>query len=149
MAKRWLKILLSVLTVLILATAVYFTFFFYYKCDDISCYRANQEKCVKTKFFNDAGDAVWFYKINGKEDEKCEIVLQIMNLKHGSADKEILEGKIMTCYLPLGSEVNPETDLSRCTGPLKEELQNMIIQKMHKYIIENIGQFDENLNRTV
>jgi len=64
------KIVLIILILVVLLGAIYFTFFFYYSCDDkdIACFKAHQEKCSKTKFLNDNEDALWNYKIKGKEN---------------------------------------------------------------------------------
>lgn len=147
--KKGLKIFLSILVILILVAAIYFTFFFYYSCDDLSCYRAHQEKCAKTKFTYEGLDAIWFYKIQGRDSDSCQIDVTLKSLKEGSAEKQILEGETMTCYLPYGNIVSPEKDLSRCHGILKEEMQNIIIQNMHQYIFEKIGNISAELNAAV
>jgi hypothetical protein len=133
--------------IILLIAAIYFTFFFYYSCDDLSCFQSHQEKCVKTKFINDEEDTTWKYTIQGKEGDRCEITVEALVIKKGSADKQKLEGKEMNCYLPLRSIATPESDLARCHGELKEEMQNLIIQKLHAYIIENVEEIDEELEQ--
>ncbi len=128
---------------------MYFTFFFSYKCSDISCFQAHQEKCVRTEFLNDAEDTTWFYKIEGKENQKCKINAEILQVKEGSLDKIKLEGTSMDCYLQIGDISLPESDLTKCHGRLKEELQEIIIENAHKYIIENIGKINPELNKTI
>ncbi len=140
------RIIFFVLILIVLAVAVYFTFFFYYKCDDVACFRAHQEKCSKTKFLSNAEYADWGYKINGKKDEKCEINVEIVKIRQGNVDKLALEGKSMNCLLPLGSINPPENDISKCHGDLKEEMQNLIIQKLHSYILDNLGEIGAELN---
>ena len=140
------KIIIFVLILIVLVAAIYFTFFFYYKCDDVACFTAHQEKCAKTKFLNSAEYADWKYKINGKKDGKCEINVEIVKVKQGNVDKLTLEGKSMNCILPLGSINPPENDISKCHGELKEEMQNLIIQKLHSYILDNLGEIGAELN---
>lgn len=147
--KRGLKILLAILVLVILVAAIYFTFFFYYSCDDLACYRSHQEKCAKTKFIYEGLDATWFYKIEGRENDLCRIDVTLQSLRQGSADKKVLEGKQMSCYLPYGSIVNPEKDLSLCHGILKEDMQNIIIQNLHNYIFEKIGEISSGLSKAV
>lgn len=147
--KRRLKIFLAILVILILAAAIYFTFFFYYSCKDLSCYRSHQEKCAKTKFTYEGLDANWIYKIQGRDSDSCKIDVTLKSLREGSAEKKVLEGETMTCYIPYGNIVNPEKDLSRCHGLLKEEMQNIIIQNLHKYIFEKIGEISTELNKAV
>jgi hypothetical protein len=133
--------------IILLIAAIYFTFFFYYSCNDLSCFQSHQKECVKTKFINDEEDATWKYIIQGKEGNKCEINAEVLVIKKGSPDKQKLEGKSMVCYLPLGSIASPESDLANCHGELKEDIQNLIIQKLHAYIIENVEKIDEELEQ--
>jgi hypothetical protein len=49
----------------------------------------------------------------------------------------------MTCNYPISTLNLPEDDISTCTGPLREELQELIIQRMHNYLIQNIGEIKE------
>ena len=58
---------------------------------------------------------------------------------------EILEGREMECYLPFGSVIEPEENLDRCHGLLKEEMQKIIINKLHNYITDNIGKLEDKL----
>jgi len=137
------------LIIIILIAAVYFTFFFSYKCKDISCFQEHQKKCVKTKFVDDTEDITWEYIIKGKNNGICEIEVQALQIKKGAIDKSKLEGKSMNCYLPLGSTNSPQADIAICHGILKEELQNIIIQKLHSYIVENIGEIGEEIKKSV
>ena len=144
--KNW-KAYIIIGVIIVLLAAIYFTFFFYYSCDDMACFQAHQEKCVKTKFINDEQDTTWKYTIRGKEGGTCRINVEALTIKKGDIDKQKLEGKEMDCYLPLGSIVEPESDLARCTGELKEDMQNLIIQRLHAYIIENVDEIDEELEQ--
>lgn len=136
-----------ILIVILLIIAIYFTFFYYYSCEDMACFKSHQEKCVKTKFVNNEEDIMWRYIIEGKEGNKCKINVDVLIVKEGSNDKQVLEGKSMDCFLPLGSIESPESDLGICTGGLKEEIQNIIIQKFHAYILDNIGQISQELEK--
>ena len=147
--KKIITILIAVVAFIILVLAIYFTWFFAYTCDDLACFQSHQERCSKTKFVNDESDTTWQYKIKGKKNDVCEIEVQVLKIKQGSLDKKILEDKSMTCLIPLGNLMMPESDISKCSGPLKEELQTMIIAKLHSYIIENVGEIGEELNKII
>mgnify|MGYP001576755363 CR=1 FL=1 len=147
--KRGWKIILIVLVLIILAAAIYFTSFFSYTCKDMACFRSHQEKCVHTKFTYDTEETNWLYYIKGKADGKCEINVKVLQIKAGSIKRTVLEGKSMDCFLPLKSLAPPESDLSLCHGLLKEELQNLIIQKLHTYIIDNVGEIGAELEGIV
>ena len=48
----------------------------------------------------------------------------------------------MNCMLPLGVRMIPESDIGNCHGLLKEGLQDIIIKRLHTYLVENIGQIN-------
>lgn len=139
------KKILLVAVVVVLAAAIYFTFFFSYKCDDMACFQTHQEKCAKTKFVNDLEDAAWKYFIKKKSNGECVVNVELLQVKKGSLDLQKLEGKNMDCYLKLGDTASPESDISNCHGLLKEGMQDMIINKMYSYILDNLGEIDTNL----
>lgn len=143
--KKVVRISLIILGIIILINAVYFSLFFYKKCDDVKCYISNQEACKKVKFVKESDDVVWLYRINGKNLGKCEIDVRILQVKKGEMERKNLEEKSMLCELDIGTRSMPETDISKCSGKLKEEMQNLIIQKLHFYIIENVGEIGEEL----
>jgi len=144
----WIAII-SIILILLLGVAIYFTFFFSYSCDDLACFQAHQRKCAKTNFINDQEDLTWNYFIKGKDNGKCIINVKVLKIKQGTTDKEKLVGKDMDCFVPLGSAVAPESDISRCHGVLKEELQNLIVQKLYSYIVDNLGEISEELQKAI
>lgn len=135
--------------IVLIGVAVYFTFFFAYKCNDLACYQAHQEKCARTTFIKDEQDTTWKYLIKGEEDDSCKVYVEVLTIKQGTSDKRALEGLSMDCYLSLESKIAPESDLKRCHGELKEELQNLIIQKLHSYILENLGEIGSELEEVI
>ena len=145
---NWIALIIIGL-IIIIALAIYFTFFYAYKCNDLACFQAHQKKCVRTSFVNDEEDTTWKYLIKGKSSGKCIVNVEVLNIKKGERSKQILIGKEMDCYLPIGSAVSPESDIAICHGVLKEELQNLIIQKMHSYIVENLGEISEELEKVI
>tara|TARA_Y100000310_G_scaffold294847_1_gene325649 strand:- start:3585 stop:4022 length:438 start_codon:yes stop_codon:yes gene_type:complete len=122
----------------VLIAAVYFTFFFHYKCDDLACFKSHQIKCSKTKFVNDLESTTWFYTIQGDKGNKCVIDVEILQVKEGSLDRQNLEGLSMECSLQKGGIDSPETDLTLCHGLLKEEIQELIIKNTHAQIVSNL-----------
>ncbi|MEN7982142.1 MAG: hypothetical protein ABFQ65_01715 [Nanoarchaeota archaeon] len=143
------KLIIFFLGIIILIGAIYFTFFFSYSCDSLACFQAHQRECSKTHFVNDAEDSIWDYKILGEENKACGIEVKVLKVKQGNVDRKRIEGKMMTCYLPLGDDTSPEVDIVNCHGLLKEELQEIIIEKLHLYVVENIGEISEELKKAV
>ena len=146
--KAWAKgKILFVLLIVVFITGIYFTFLFSYKCEDIGCFQAYQEKCRRTKFIDDTKETTWLYHILGKEKGMCEIEVEVLRVKEGTPDMTVFEGKSMKCYLPLGDTSSPNEDISQCHGILKEEIQDMMIKKLHSYVINNIGEISAELNK--
>src|SRR4030042_3483086 len=144
----WIALLIIAL-IIVVGLAIYFTFFFYYTCNDLECYRAHQRDCVRTKFISDGVETTWQYLVKGKDSGKCVINVKVVKIKQGTLDKQRLVNKAMDCSVLLGSIVEPETDLAVCHGELKEEMQNIIIQKLHAYIVENLGEIGKELEKAI
>ncbi|PIN90666.1 hypothetical protein COU57_02840 [Candidatus Pacearchaeota archaeon CG10_big_fil_rev_8_21_14_0_10_32_14] len=144
-------ILIIGLIVILLIVAVYFTFFYSYKCKSLACFKEHQRRCnlisSKTIYTNDGDEATWFYHIRGQVKDECKIFVELVQLKKGEASFTQLEGKSMDCYVPIGSDISPESDITECHGKLKEGLQEEMIKKLHKYIVSNLGDISEELQK--
>ena len=143
------RLVLFIVFIIVLGLAIFFTFFYATKCNNYECFNSRLQKCSRASFQYDGQDATWYYKILGKSDGKCKVYTELRQIKKGQIDIERLQGQSMTCFLPLGITDFPEKDISRCHGLLKESLQDTIIQKLHNYILSNIGQISEELNKPV
>ncbi len=140
-------VLLIILAIIVIVVAGLLVFLFAYtkSCEDRTCFDLAMEKCSKASFIDENPETVWQYSIKGKKNELCSINVQLLQVKKGTSDLEKLNGLDMECSLPLGYVANPQNDLSKCHGILREQLQEMIINKMHVYILENIGRISEEL----
>tara|TARA_Y100000310_G_C20598654_1_gene771847 strand:+ start:384 stop:842 length:459 start_codon:yes stop_codon:yes gene_type:complete len=145
---RW-KIVLAFLLVIAFAVAIYFTFIFAYSCDDIACFQTHQAECSRAKFVRDGQETVWSYHIRGKSSGMCKVDVEILGIKKGAVSNQKLEGKSMTCMLPVGNLDPPESDITGCSGQLREELQDIIIQKLHAYVVDNLGEIGVELYETL
>jgi len=145
--KSGARLILFIGFVIVLALAIYFTFFYATKCSNYECFNSRLQKCSKASFQYEGQDATWYYKILGKGNGKCKVYTELRQIKKGQVDIEKIQGQSMNCFLPLGVTDFPEKDISRCHGLLKESLQDTIIQKLHSYILNNIGQINEELNK--
>lgn len=149
-AKNKRMIIYGVLiAVLVFAIAGYIYTTYYYKitCENYECWKGYMEKCSTATFIDEEPEASWRYTINGLENKECAITVRLLQAKRGELGLEKLVGSEMTCYYPIGKAGYPQNDLSRCHGILKEELQGVIINKLHSYILENLGKFDESLSK--
>ncbi len=149
------KYLIVIIIILLALFIIYFyiykdyLFIFAEKCQDSDCFNKCLVKCKRARWVNDASEATWLYTIQGKSEENCEIEVELRVVKEGELDIGEAEGKSMKCYIPLGVMASPGKDLARCTGPLKEDLQDLIIKKMHSYILKNLGEISEELTKVL
>lgn len=132
------RVIFFIAGLVILFVVVYFTFFYYHSCKDLSCFKCNQIKCSKTKFISDEESTTWKYFIKGKQNNFCVIEVTVLQVKQGTLDRKILEGKSMDCYLEIGSIASPESDLTVCHGRLKEDIQEIMIKNTHSQILSNL-----------
>ena len=139
------KFWVFLMIILVLVGAMYFTFFFTYSCDKYECLDKNLEECKRAKLIYENQDTTWLYKIIGKQGSRCEVEVTLLQIKRGKLDIEKLQGDSMTCMMPLGVTQAPEKDISLCSGKLKEGLQEIIIQRLHNYILANLGQIEAEL----
>lgn len=143
--KKFDKVLI-VLILLIIGFVVYLQLFYVGECQNFECFKSKMESCDKVEYVNEAPEASWHYRIRGMEGDSCKIDVEVLLAKKGELGIDRLVGKDMKCFYPEGVATYPEKDLSVCHGELKEELQEIIINKLHTYVIENLGQIDKELN---
>lgn len=142
-----LKLLvLIVLALVFVVAAMTVTFFLVEQCADLECFREEMKSCSKAKYLNEGEEATWKYEIVGKEGDECNVEVTLLQTKVGDISTEMLSGFSMTCSIPKGVFVYPEKDLDRCHGRLKEELQVIVISRLHTYLIENLGEIEEGLD---
>ena len=149
MEKRGIIIILVIAAVIVLALAVYSTFFYVSKCYDIECFDSNLEKCKRADYEDNAEDAVWMYTIKGRTGEYCNVNVKLLQLKQGTIKLENLEGKEMLCSLDYGEISKPQSDLKSCHGLLKEALQEILINLNYNYVYDNLGKISEELEKPV
>lgn len=127
-----------ILIIVIILIGAYFLFFFYRTCDTEACYNDAIKGCSRVIYIKEDSTASWLYRINGGNEIECVVEVTLLNLKRGEIDIEKLQGKSMTCNVNKKNPLNPETNIAECTGKLKEELQDLIIQRMHSFVLENL-----------
>ena len=138
----FLRVLIVVTILAIVAVLTWLNFGFK-ECVDQACFDKSLEKCQRTVFINE-GEMVFEYKIKGVQRESCVVDVELLQADLSNQDSLEVEGDKMTCYLPLGVVSIPEADIGICHGILKEGLQDLMISKLHKYIVQNIGEISAN-----
>ncbi len=142
-------ITLVAVLIIAIAFAAYFSFFYTPKCANYECFKNHMAKCSKAIYVNDEPVASWGYEIKGISGSNCEIEITLLMAKEGELQITKYVGHTMDCSYPIGVTNYPEKDLSKCHGILREDLQTVIINKLHSYLIENLGKFDESLEKAI
>lgn len=128
------------LGLLFLGLAVNATFFAPKKCYDVACFKSAMEQCSHANYVSDVVEATWRYDILGVTNGDCAIDVTMLQAKQGDSNIQKLQGLDMECDYPRGTFSYPERDLTKCHGRLKEELQTLAINKLHTYIVDNLGE---------
>jgi len=146
--KRYFKKIAAIALVIVVLISLYFIFFYKNKtCETPDCFLNAMKDCEKSSYINDEPEAAWEYKIKGIENNECKVSVKLLLAKQGELGIDKLVGLEMHCYYPKGVSAYPEKNLNKCHGLLKEELQVIIINKLHSYILENLGQIKEGLTK--
>ncbi|MBU0906813.1 MAG: hypothetical protein KKD18_05950 [Nanoarchaeota archaeon] len=147
---KYLKLVVfAVIALIFIALAVYTTFFQAPRCQSFECFGEYMRQCKPVQYMNDGEEATWRYKVLGMKGGACVVEVTLLQPKAGELGIEKLSGYSMECGYPKGIVTYPERDLGSCSGKLKEEMQEIIIKKLHTYIIDNIGEIDDSLNLLV
>jgi len=135
---RWFVILILLALVVYL---VWFLFFSYKECDSWDCFNSRLEDCKRTTFIGGT-NMVFEYTISGDKGDSCMVGVELLQGEISNRDSINLEGQVMKCELPKGVVMRPESDILNCHGLLKEGLQDMVITKLHTYLVQNLGKIN-------
>ena len=146
MKKRVLIIAIAFLAIVLSLSILIFLNFIYSKnCQSSECFNSALYKCKKAAYISDSENSAWQYEIIGKKDDKCEVDAKLLQLKNGTTELLVLEGKSMQCFLPLNTREIPGKNLNLCHGVLKEEIQGIFIKRLNS-LVKNIGEINEGLD---
>ena len=148
--------LLIIVLLLIISSSVYLIFFKSKTCDTIGCFERAAADCERAKLWTvESGGTETFYKIKGGDNDNCELYIKILNVAELDPETtEDFEGKDMVCKIPLNKfsrMVFEEmgSDLEYCSGPLKEEMYEVLVKKLYKLVLDELGVVLEEVERVI
>ncbi|MGV8131082.1 MAG: hypothetical protein ACP5N7_03195 [Candidatus Pacearchaeota archaeon] len=145
MRMRYQREVIALMILIVGAVALYATFT-PVRCNDFACFEAHMAKCRPATYINDVEkEASWKYGIMGTSNKKCDVEVTLLIAKESNLDLRLYEGDTMICSHPIGISGYPEKNLAACNGELKEGLQSIVIEKLYKYIVTNLGDIREEL----
>lgn len=137
----------GILFVVVAAFALYSTFS-YKTCYVYGCFQERMAACKFATFINEEPEASWQYDIQGKSAGNCLVQVTLLQAKEGDLSLKGFEDHTMTCAYELGVSAYPEKDMAKCHGLLKEDLQGVLITKLHEYVVNNLGSIESALNKS-
>ncbi len=129
---------IGIFTLLLLIFLIWANFFWYRDCSSAQCFSDYLQNCNSAKYVK-SGTMQFQYEILGIQEGACAVRVKLLQGDLNNEDSTKIEGDSMVCSLPKGMVVAPEAEIAYCHGILKEGLQDLIISKMHKYIVQNLG----------
>ncbi len=139
--KKLLKRAVILLAIIVLILTIWSLFFEYTDCTNWQCFNDHLKNCDKATFVGGT-NMIFNYRILGASDAGCSVSVQLLQGDLNNADSIKLEKQKMTCILPRGIAMIPESNIGNCHGLLKENLQDLIIKKLHTYIVQNLGKIN-------
>ena len=141
--KTKVGIALIILVLALIVFSIYFLLFYAKPCGDEECFVNARVNCKRVSLVREDSQSSWLYTIRGSKNDLCNVEVKLLKIKQGNMDSEDLQGQKMSCLVQKASSQFTEKDISKCTGVLKEELQNIIIKRMHNYLLENVGEIKQ------
>ena len=144
--KKNILLILIVMVVGVISMYIYFNYYIPKPCNNIECYKAALLDCKKVWVINEEDEYVWRYEIlNEGNQNNCNVEVILLKMKDSTINVEDLEGKSMICRVEKFGDILPEKDMIRCSGKLKEGLQEIIIDRIHNYLLQNLGEINSEL----
>ena len=148
--------MLAASVVVVLLIVLYFVSFRTVACDTVGCFEQKAAECKRAKIFaQEAGGTVTFYKIKGESKNNCELYVKIVETEALSAEvASTFQGKDMICSIPVNkfSRLTLEemgSDLDYCSGTLKEEMYSVLVKKLYKLVLDDMGLVLEEVERVI
>lgn len=132
----WVLIFLAII---LIGFFIWGNFIYYNSCDSRDCFDYYLSDCERAQYVKN-GEMKFNYFIKGRSGDSCVVGVELIESDLGNQEGLDIVGKDMNCYIPYGSVVTPNADLDLCHGELKEGFQDLIITRMHRYIVNNLGE---------
>ncbi len=143
MAKKDRTIVALILLLVLSSALALYSTFKPTTCETLECFQDQMVVCGPATFINEEREASWGYEIQRLTKDGCLINVKLLQAKEGELGLRAFEGNSMLCTYPRGVVAYPDKDMSLCHGELKEDLQGLVIEKLHGYIIKNLGDIKE------
>lgn len=133
-----------------LVAIIFFLFLFYLNFErdckkNVECFNKAAQVCKPARVELEKEGNILLYKILGHK-EKCEVSIQVLKMSEDTEEdvEKAFTGKEMICKFDVGQlreeDVTEIKDvLEYCSGPLKESMYEIMIQKLYNVVAQNMG----------
>ena len=131
------------LFVILLVSLIFFMNYEKNCYDDMACLNNAISSCNSAKAVSEENNSTFKYRVLGKSNDLCRVEITLIKVSHSAEQemKDMFEGKNMICEIPKETTLVGTTDvLDHCSGPLKESMYELIIQRMYNVVIKNLGE---------
>lgn len=146
-------IVLLIIGLVILLGFLYF-FVFAETCETERCFLDGLENCNRATYISHKEGNIWKYTIQPSiipGRKTCTVYVKNIVIASSTELAQNIQGKSMKCVIPeqyAGAFIEIHTKLEFCSGPLKEKLQDMLLERLYNYIIQHLGELSQEV-RTV
>ena len=138
-------LLLIIIAIAGIAIATYSLLTYKKVCDDEVCFAEALTNCSKAIYLSNNQETVVRYTILGASEKTCLVNVEMLQIKQGFLQVESMVGKEMVCTAPLGVYILPDENIKNCHGLLKEEIQDILLQRLYSQIAQNIEQIGKEI----
>lgn len=140
----WKKVSVIFFLTLIIFGSLYYIFFYPFDCkNDQACFKSALQSCKRAKLITIEQGNTYSYIIKGSKSKSCIIDIKLEKLYSSSYDLvTLLEGKSMRCVILKDVSLfkeGIEGTINYCSGPLKEAMYEIIIQRLYNLIAQDLG----------
>ena len=135
-----------ILVIILLAIVAVFFFSKPKNCEsNETCFNSAAAKCSRATLNTLNQDNSYNYEILGKKGDNCLVKVSLIQVSQTQPFdiKQALEGRDMKCSIPFEKLKVPIKEIENfndyCTGPLKEAILELTIDRMYEIIVQNIG----------
>ncbi len=145
------KIIIILVLIVILLSLIVSTKAKNCKTND-ECFNKATAQCSLAKVITKTNDNLYNYEILGKNKDNCIIEVKLLNLSDSQPKdlKEALNDRSMKCsisreFLKTKTIKDIENINDHCTGPLKEAILEVTLEKMYELVVKNLGSISKEL----
>lgn len=141
------NLILILILLVIISLSLFFSGILKKNCgQDKSCFDDALKRCSGAVHTSFTGGNIYVYESYPSFSDTCKIKIKVAKTVAGTELnlRYSLEGKSMTCQVPRSQLQNQSfSDIDNlsefCTGPLKEAMYELIVQRMYSLVIANLG----------